>query len=151
MVPLYAGEDNPYHDPRFDPLWAAAVEHDLPVSLHAATTRDRSRAWNKGTPTDGVLRPYQIQRVLVDMIFSGLFDRFPELMIVSAENDAGWAGTMVERADFTVAPQPQARRPRAGPCAKASPSEYFRRNMRLTFMRDHTAILPPGTSSGPRP
>lgn len=142
MVPLYAGEDNPYHDPRFDRLWAAAVAHDMPVSLHAATTRDRTRAWNRGTPTDAIVRPVQIQRVLLDMILNGLFDRVPGLRIVSAENDAGWAGSMLERADYFWHRNAKVvhHRDSKALCARP-PSEYFRENVRLTFMRDHTAVL----------
>ena len=142
MVPLFAGESNPYHDPRFDPLWAAAVDHQMPVSLHAATTRDRSKAWNTGTATDAVTRVVQIQRVFLDMIFAGLFDRFPALMVISAENDAGWAGSVLERADYWWHRNGKVAHRRTGAelCARL-PSEYFKQNIRLTFMRDHTAVL----------
>jgi uncharacterized protein len=142
MVPLFAGESNPYHDPRFDPLWAAAVDHQMPVSLHAATTRDRSKAWNTGTATDAVTRIVQIQRVILDMIFAGLFDRFPALMVISAENDAGWAGSVLERADYWWHRNGKVAHKRTGTelCTRL-PSEYFKRNIRLTFMRDHTAVL----------
>ena len=37
-----------------------------------------------------ILNTYQVQHVILDMILSGLFDRFPDLKIVSAENDVGW-------------------------------------------------------------
>ncbi len=140
MAPLYAGEDNPYHDPGLDPLWAAAVEAGMAVHLHAATTRDRSKAWDKGTPTDAILNCVQVQRVVLDCILSGLFDRFPGLKMVSAENDAGWAGAMLERADFWW----RRNRNIAGRTARASaepPSHYWRQNVRVTFMRDRTAVL----------
>ena len=141
MVPMFTGEDNVYQNPRFDRLWAAASELGMPVNLHAATTRDRSKAWNKGTPTDGVLRhAVQIQQVLLDMIFSGLFDRFPELMVVSAENDVGWASCMLERADYWWHRNRNVREAKGAACVEP-PSFYFHRNMRVTFMRDHTGIL----------
>jgi predicted TIM-barrel fold metal-dependent hydrolase len=72
------------------------------------------------------------------MIAFGLFDRFPELMVVSAENDAGWAGHMLESADFRWS---RGHHRSAGPRSKRLPSYYFHRNVRLTFMRDRTAIL----------
>lgn len=137
MVPLFAGENNPYHDERFDPLWTAVVDHGLPVNLHAATTRVRDSAWNTGTSTDKVLRTYQAQRVILDMIREGLFDRFPGLMVVSAENDAGWAGNLVERADYNWH---RGRNLSDDWRCRREPSSYFRRNIRLTFMRDHTAV-----------
>lgn len=138
MVPLFAGEENPYYDRRFDPLWAAAVEHGMPVNLHAATTRVRDAAWNRGTSTDKVLRTMQAQRVVLDMIREGLFDRFPELMVVSAENDAGWAGNLLERADYSWH---RSRNLSDDWRCREEPSSYFRRNIRLTFMRDRTAVL----------
>jgi predicted TIM-barrel fold metal-dependent hydrolase len=142
MVPAYAGEDSPYADPAMDRLWAAAVANEMPVSLHAATSRDRSKAWNTGTPTDAVTRIVNVQRIILDMIFTGVFDRFPELMLVSAENDAGWAGNLIERADYNWHRNKNVRSKRydGGICAE-EPSTYFHRNVRLTFMRDRTAAL----------
>lgn len=138
MVPLFAGEDNPYWKPEFDPLWATAVEEGLIVNLHAATTRDKSQAWNTGTSTDKVLRTMQAQRVIMDMIRMGLFDRFPDLKVVSAENDAGWAGNLLERADYNWH---RAKNLASDWECEREPSHYFHRNIGLTFMRDRTAIL----------
>lgn len=140
MVPLYAGEANPYHDPQYDPLWAAAIDYGMPVSLHAATTRDRSKAWNKGTITDGILKIVEAERVLCDMIMFGLFDRFPELKVISAESDAGWAGNLLERADFLWHRSTKLSEKRASTLCRREPHEYWRENVRVTFMRDHTAI-----------
>jgi predicted TIM-barrel fold metal-dependent hydrolase len=140
MVPLYAGESVRLQDPQFDPIWAAAVELGLPISLHAATTRDRSKAWNKGGPVDGILSCYNVQRVIVDAILHGLFDRFPDLRVVSAENDAGWAGAMVERADFWWRRNYRVASKQFNLCS-SPPSTYFRNNIRVTFMRDHTCVM----------
>lgn len=141
MVPLYLGENQNYADERFDPLWACAVDHNLPVNLHAATTRDRSRAWNKGTPTDSILSPVMIQRALLDMVLKGLFDRFPKLMVVSAESDVGWAGNVIERADFWFRRSQRIRETTFGTSLEHKPSHYFHENIRITFMRDRTAVL----------
>jgi predicted TIM-barrel fold metal-dependent hydrolase len=141
MVPLYLGENQNYAEERFDPLWACAVDHNLPVNLHAATTRDRSRAWNKGTPTDGILSPVMIQRALLDMVLNGLFDRFPKLMVVSAESDVGWAGNVIERADFWFRRGQRIREKTHGTALQHKPSHYFHKNIRITFMRDRTAVL----------
>jgi len=141
MVPLYLGENQNYAEERFDPLWACAVDHNLPVNLHAATTRDRSRAWNKGTPTDGILSPVMIQRALLDMVLNGLFDRFPKLMVVSAESDVGWAGNVIERADFWFRRGQRIREKTYGTALQHKPSHYFHKNIRITFMRDRTAVL----------
>jgi predicted TIM-barrel fold metal-dependent hydrolase len=142
MVPLYPGEANNYHDPRFDELWATAVDCEMPVNLHSATARDATKAYQKWTAVDGILDTYEIQRILLNLIFSGLFDRFPRLRIVSAENDVGWAGSMLERADhwwlrnrtLMASAATEVR------CERL-PSEYFHDNVRLTFMEDRTGML----------
>lgn len=142
MVPAYAGEENPYDDPALDPLWAAAVDHDMPVSLHAATSRDRSKAWNTGTATDAITRIVNVQRIILDMILGGVFDRFPLLRVVSAENDAGWAGCVLERADYYWHRNRHVTGQRYHQeLCKQEPSTYFHENVRLTFMRDRTAVL----------
>jgi len=41
-----------------------------------------------------------IQRSLANMVFCGAFHRFPNLHIVSAENDAGWVPYFLERLDY---------------------------------------------------
>jgi predicted TIM-barrel fold metal-dependent hydrolase len=142
MVPLFAGEDNPYHGRPLDRLWAELCELELPVNLHTATTRDSNTDWTKGTPTDNILNTYQVQHVLMDMILSGLFDRFPELKIVSAENDVGWAGSMLERADYYWTRNRNFKLLEEGEIlCKELPSHYFHQNVRVTFMRDHTGVL----------
>lgn len=142
MVPMWAGEDCAYHDPAFDAVWAAATAAGMPVAIHTSTSRDPERAWNKGSAsTNWVLKNFQIQQTMLEAIFYGLFDRFPGLQVVSAENDAGWAGNVIERADFWWR---RNRRVYAGGgsvvCAE-TPSHYFGRNVTLTFMRDRTALL----------
>jgi predicted TIM-barrel fold metal-dependent hydrolase len=140
MVPLYAGEYCAYHDKRFDPLWQAAVDNEMPVNIHTATTRKRAKDWRELTPTDLILDTQQIQHVLLDMILSGLFDRFPALKVVSAENDVGWAGSMVERADYWYNRNRKLMRDTTIKCVRP-PSEYFHENVRVTFMEDRTGIL----------
>jgi len=141
MLPQVPGEDVSYAHERFDVVWAAAQTAGMPVNFHAATTRDEKQAWNKVTLTDGVIAlPYQIERVIMDMILYGVFDRFPGLRIVSVENDAGWAAQMVERGDFYWRRQTKLKR-HLGVLCERPPSEYFRTNVRATFMRDRTAIL----------
>jgi predicted TIM-barrel fold metal-dependent hydrolase len=140
MVPLYAGEENPYYDPRFDDLWEASVEYGMPINLHAATTRDKSKSWDKGTPVDGILSTYQVQHVLMDMILYGLFDRFPDLTVVSAESDVGWAGNLLERADYWWQRFRKLASRKYAICDRP-PSGYWHANVRVTFMRDRTGVL----------
>lgn len=142
MVPLFPGEGRSYADRDLDPLWAAAADLRMPVNVHSSTSRDKSRNFFAITSfTEKMLNtPYQIQRVLLELMFSGVFDRHPGLRIVSAENDAGWAGNTAERGDYwwtrvaKLADQPDV-------VSEHEPSHYLHRNVSHAFMRDRTAVL----------
>jgi predicted TIM-barrel fold metal-dependent hydrolase len=138
MVPMYCGE-LPYHDSHFDPLWAAAVDLQMPVNLHLTTSRANTSRYGKTLPSLGsmMLGAAGIQTILLDLIAYGLFDRFPELRVVSAENDAGWASHVMEAADYSWHRIYHFE----GVKSAEEPSHYFRENIKLTFMRDRAAIL----------
>lgn len=144
MLPLYRSEENPYYDHSFDPLWAAAVEHQMPVNLHQVTSK-KSQADVVRTrplsPGELMADEQTIQGLLVDMISFGVFDRFPELYVVSAENDAGWAGHLIEKTDYYRSRLAPALR---GATSAKDPEHYFRNNIRMTFMRDMSAVAQVG-------
>jgi predicted TIM-barrel fold metal-dependent hydrolase len=87
-----------------------------------------------------VLAAYEVQRLIVDMILFGTFDVFPDLQIVSVENEAGWAAPMIERADFVWRRSLKLKRKTAMICQEA-PSHYLHNNVHITFMRDRAAVL----------
>ena len=117
------------------PLWREAEALGLPLSLHINT------ALGSGTSVgnwaaDYVTIPVWIQRSLSIMIFSGVFERFPGLKVVSAENDIGWAGCFLQRMDHGMERHGASR----GFGLKAKPSEYFHRNVFCTFMDDEAGL-----------
>jgi predicted TIM-barrel fold metal-dependent hydrolase len=87
-----------YHDPFFDPLWAACIEQNLPVTFHSG-----------GTPWEGY-GPHSMwvtkmefmwwaRRPLWQLVFGGVFERFPELRVAFTEQGADWIPSMLERMD----------------------------------------------------
>ena len=85
-----------YGEAKFDPLWAAAQDTDVPLCLHTTTG-----AWKKVKFHHPRIRTFirgegEIQTSLMEMIYGGVFDRFPRLKIVAAEWDIGWVAHMVE-------------------------------------------------------
>jgi predicted TIM-barrel fold metal-dependent hydrolase len=143
MIAMYSADDNPYHDPSFDRFWAAASEMQMPINLHLTTARS-SKKLDFGpkhrypTPGEMLQMATGIQPILVDLIAFGVFDRHPDLMLVSAENDAGWAAHLMEAQDYSWR---RVHTMLGGPRSEHEPSYYFRRNIRMTFMRDRAAIL----------
>jgi predicted TIM-barrel fold metal-dependent hydrolase len=139
MVPMYSGDDEPYWHERYDPLWAASIDLDLPINLHLLTSREKMKRFGGRFPSPGEMMQLAagIQPLLVDLIAFGVFDRFPELTLVSAENDAGWAAHLIESNDFKWKRVYRL----GGTRSEHAPSHYFHKNIKMTFMRDRAAVL----------
>ena len=78
-----------------------------------------------------------IQDIIGTFIFTGVFDRHPDLRIVAVEADAGWAPHWMYRADHA------AKRHGAWLAEvnlQRKPSEYFREHIFMTFQDDWTAF-----------
>ena len=120
-----------YGEASFDRLWAAAQDADVPLGLHTTTG-----AWKKSKFHHPKIRTFirgegEIQTSLLEMIYGGVFDRFPRLKIVAAEWDIGWVAHMV--AKF------KDHDPKTG--LKLAPADYFRRNIWFTFENDRAGVL----------
>jgi predicted TIM-barrel fold metal-dependent hydrolase len=135
-------EERPYASSVYDPFWQAASALDMPLSLHVITGSDEASR-KRGVPlagnTGGLSVPeaytfmiHEIQRSLASLIFGGVFERFPRLKIVSAENDVGWLPHFMYRLDHAdekfgaMIAQPLPHRP----------SEYIRRQLWAAFLDD---------------
>ena len=148
LVPVGLPSGRSYADPAFDRLWAAAVHVDLPLSLHIGTYRaspDRQKApvipgSQSATPkpaqTSFATADYWVRQALGDLIFSGVFERHPELRVVSAEHEVGWLPFFVERMDYTYTQRAtKGHRFASG----ARPSDFVRANVWAQFCEDPMA------------
>jgi predicted TIM-barrel fold metal-dependent hydrolase len=144
-------EDKPYFNELYDPFWAAASEMKMPLSLHVITQRDqKSKNRDKSREKTeeergpivfggvkmliGTMQPvYQVQRTLSSFIFGKVFERFPELRIVSAENDTGWMAHFMYRSDHMYEKFGTIREETR---LQMKPSDYVRRNVWATFQDD---------------
>ena len=94
-------EDRPYSSREYDPFWAAAQDLKMPPSLHILTARrghgiDSSKILHSYTSL-----PHEIERTLAHMVYGGVFERFPGLKIVLAENDVSWLPHFMYRLDHS--------------------------------------------------
>ena len=139
LVPLYDDRDTDFGAPEWDPVWAAAQDAGLPIGVHAFVRGPGGRSSvTEGTMDALVERPARVQRALLSLILGHAFDRFPQLRVVSAENEAGWAAPMLERAD-TAFHRGRFRDLPGGPPDRA-PSELFHEHVFLTVLDDRTAL-----------
>lgn len=90
--------------PRYEPIWATAVELDMPINFHLATGGSD---------------------VCAQMICSGVFERHPGLRVAWTEQGVRWAATLLADLE-ALFDEPAFRHGRAG--LSMRPSEYFARN-----------------------
>ena len=77
----------PLDDPYFDPIFQVMEKHDLPIWLHPARTASFA---DYATESNSRFEmwwcfgwPYETSIAMARLVFSGLFDRYPKLKIVT--------------------------------------------------------------------
>jgi len=166
----------------YEPIWAAARDTGLVVTFHAALGYDElgfgmmrqigplpdpSKSGPQVTAERCYSGPeygYHAQRLISTLVGAGICERYPDVMFVSAENNANWLASLMGAMDkaYTLG---------AGQADKAlvgiwddnfdaehqplmtnlfadnerwpyqlRPSEYVRRQIRCTFMDDPVAV-----------
>jgi predicted TIM-barrel fold metal-dependent hydrolase len=127
--------ERPYSHPDYEPFWAAAADLNMPLSLHILT----ARAGTGANPTAGgsfllslATLHHQIERSLAVLVYGGVLEKFPNLRIVSAENDVGWMAYFMYRLD-TIQNRLGAM---GGMKLPMRASEYIKRQVYATFISD---------------
>ncbi len=122
----------------WDPLWEACSRLEMPVHFHigaSLTTMNYFGTYPWDSHDDdtklaigGTLLFIGNARVVVNMICSGMLDRYPTLKVVSVESGTGWIPFILEALDYEMAENAP------GPMARLSllPSEYFKRQIYAT-------------------
>src|SRR5439155_10157932 len=135
-IGVYVDDERQYNHPRYEPFCAAAEALELSVSLHILT--GKRKAFEQFM-VDYTAMPSWIQRSIAAMIFGGVFERHPKLIAVSVESDIGWIANFLERMDHAFG-RFRFVMGTGGVLSDKLPSDYFFRNVRATFMRDHAGI-----------
>ncbi|MCB0993666.1 MAG: amidohydrolase family protein, partial [Acidimicrobiales bacterium] len=126
---------------RYEPLWRAAAERHMPLSIHIlaghrTTGIDQYGVTVEGTFYFGMTSRDEVQRTVAELIAAGVFERHPDLHVVAAEGGIDYAARLERRLDSTY-------RGAWGPLddrLKLLPSEYFRRNVHLTYITDPVGL-----------
>lgn len=123
-----------YNSKEMDPFWAAIEESGLPVSFHIGAYLTYSGRGSLGANLNANLMPFT--GLFGQLVFSGLFDRFPQLQVVFTEGGASWVPGTLENADKVARDYATELRPKLA----HKPSWYWHNNCYTTFMEDDVAI-----------
>ena len=123
----------------WDPFWETCTELRLPVHFHIGASVTgmtfygrypwASHGPNTKLAIGGTLLFIGNARVVTNLILSGMFDRHPDLQMVSVESGIGWIPFILEALDYEMAENA----PEELALLKKPPSEYFRTNLYATF------------------
>jgi predicted TIM-barrel fold metal-dependent hydrolase len=137
-------------EPEDDRFWAKAEELGVPIAEHAGFTVPPNAGImaTRGAGAAVAARPAasngrvmdmatgSFPTVLAKLILSGVFDRFPGLTFVGVEVNIGWIPYYLEQFDARF----RSRHRDLPVKLDMLPSEYFRRNVRTTFITDPVGV-----------
>ena len=143
MIPVICGDHEPYHHPRYNPLWAACQDLEMVVHFHSgpADTELYFGSWppDPGKPTlRGAMGIYVsevawfVARPLTFLIWGGIFEDHPRLRVAITEGTAIWVPSYLELLDQRYSSH--AGNAKLGDYKShlsMKPSEYFARNVRI--------------------
>jgi predicted TIM-barrel fold metal-dependent hydrolase len=142
MISEYPLEERRYDQPEYEPFWAAAESLRMPLSLHTATRRQgKIRGSGPKTLRDASSRATKAfgpATSLCDMIFSGVFERYPRLVVAVVEFELSWAPHLMDTMDYTYRERHEEALYRFKDGLR--PRDFFHRNVVLSFQEDGIGI-----------
>ena len=131
----------------WDPLWEVCADQELPVHFHIGASLTTMTFFdNYPWPSHdddtklaigGTLLFIGNGRVVVNIICSGMLERYPTLKIVSVESGAGWVPFILEALDYEMAENAPKLRSET---LSMSPSDYFKRQIYATTWFEHNNL-----------
>ena len=146
VIPCYTSEERPYDLPEFEPLWAAAQDVGIPLAMHGGTTRPgpgrigvfATDGFTGSTSAFRATQDYWVRRSAAQMIFGGVFERNPRLMVGVVEYELGWAPYFIKQMDLAYTEHRYVREIKFKDVKV--PSDVFHNNLFLTFQEDEVGI-----------
>ena len=137
---LFTGEPQSFGLPlmahkHWEPIWAAAADHDLPISFHIGSgdfgdefsdDRVEVEGYAATSARAGAKLFMQNGAHVLDLLFSGILTRYPKLRFISVESGIGWLPFLLQSADYQYKAMAVKK---ARNDLQMLPSEYFRRQV----------------------
>ena len=142
MISVYPSPDKQYDQPEYESFWAAAQDLDMPISLHTATQRPSplqpSIEASTQTATFRANIDYWVRCSLSNIIYAGVFERYPRLKVVAAEFELAWVPYFLRMIDYVYRERQQQATYRFK--GDVLPSDFFHSNVYLSFQEDDLGI-----------
>jgi predicted TIM-barrel fold metal-dependent hydrolase len=128
LIPSMWGTYAPYHDARYESVWATCAELAMPVHVHSGAADKVAYGPYVGMYVTEVR--WWSARPLHFLLWSGVFERHPDLRFAVTECGAFWAADLLWSMDIAYDREHGARKLGEQLTAGLSmrPSEYFDRN-----------------------
>ncbi len=141
LLPIIPPGGREWNDPYFEPFWAAAAASGLPLSVHAGRpralpVRHQVMRMPAGPAVYMQIGPFSIAETLAYIMWTGVFDRHPQVRLTLVEGGIGWLAFFKERAQLVH----QRHAAWTGHGLKTGPSEWFERNIFATFQEDRAGL-----------
>ena len=132
-----AAREYSFFSDRYETLWATAAERSMPISVHILAGHQTKGISQYGVTVEGtyyfgLTSRDELAHTVAEMIAAGVFERHPDLRIVAAEGGIDYAARLEQKLDFTYG----GAWGRIDDQLTMKPSEYFRRNVYLTYIED---------------
>jgi uncharacterized protein len=129
--------DLPFNSPHYEKFWAASQDLNMPVNFHILTGFNYSKGGGRPSGVEHYrgsvnLKTFDAANLFFDLIFYGVLERYPRLKIVNVENEIGWIPFFLQQWDYYY----RRFRDSNPPPIEVEPSEYFNRQMFVTFFDD---------------
>lgn len=149
IVGRYPGGKS-YPTPADDRFWAAAIDLDVPLTIHTTLSHGRGPSFAyPNRPPGEILEDDYISRLYrhghrhgaaleaCQLVVAGVFDRFPKLFIYWAENQVGWLAYYYQQMDLEYERNHYwAERELGVQALDRRPSEYLKKHAYWGFFDD---------------
>jgi predicted TIM-barrel fold metal-dependent hydrolase len=130
MIPSQWAPQAPYHDPCYEPVWAACQDFAMPIHTHSGGGGNDYGGFVGMFSTEFWFYPW---RPMWFLLWSGVFERFPNLTFVASESGAFPAPNVLWYMDTTYLREHNSKKldKNLGARLTMKPSDYFDRNVFL--------------------
>ncbi len=150
LIPVYPPAERRYDSLEYEPLWAAAQDLGMSLNLHVSTIRrwddqdprgrdDKKRGAGDMTPSFRSNNDFWVRMSIGDIIFGGVFERYPKLRVGAVEHELAWIPHFLGRMDYTYT-QETPREDWHRFKEDMLPSDYFHRNVFAGFQQDGLGV-----------